>query len=650
MRWFALLLLGCWAATSVQAQPPDALPQVPMSAFLSHDGVVPGGRLQLAVVYDLPPHHHIQLNDFLYAEVVADQPFRLGERKLPPSDIYDEEPVFTGKVVVKYDLSVATDVTPGERALRIKAGYQACSEKPIYACYPPEEREIVVPLRIVPAGTIVRPIHPAYFRSVRPLGSGQTSPPVEPLAAQEAGEPAAGEASGGASGEVPGGSGAWLEQAPADSTTAAAELGVQEGLAAKLRGALARGSWIAFMIVFLAGFLTSFTPCVYPMIPITIGYLARTADGRRISGFLLSLFFVLGIAIVYSTLGLAAALSGGVFGAALQSTTATILIAIVFAAMGASMLGAFDLSLPSGLQTRMQMGQRGGWAGAVLMGGVTGLVASPCVGPVLIVLLTWVAQVGRPFYGFTLLFTFALGLGLLFLILGTFVGALRSVPRAGQWMESVKHDFGWIFLALAIYYLRTKIGETATAMAYGVLLILLATHLGAFSTLGADAGKGARWRKGIAVVLAVWGIALLGSGLLTRYGWRDAGGIVSRGPGIERSASPVLWRTNELAALAEAKSSGKPILIDFTAAWCAACHELDEKTWVHAEVVEELARYVAIRLDMTHRNPETIALGNRWKVSGLPTVIVLDPEGNEVERFFGFRPAEQVLPLLRRVS
>jgi thiol:disulfide interchange protein DsbD len=614
-----------------------------MSAFVSHDGVAPGGRLQLAVVYEVPANHHIQLNDFIYAELAADQPFQLGERRLPEPVIYDEEPVFTGKVVVKYDLGVADDAPLGERTLRFKAGYQACSEKPIYACYPPDERELAVPVKIVAAGTAVRPIHPAYFGSARPPEAGRPSPPIQPMGSEGATAPAAGEAAGGKGG-------AWLEQAPAAPGGTASELGVQEGLATKLRGALARGSWIAFAIVFLAGVLTSFTPCVYPMIPITIGYLVRTAGGGRFSGFLLSVFFVLGIAIIYSTLGLAAALSGGVFGAALQSTTATVLIAVVFAAMGASMLGAFDLSLPSSVQTKMQLGQRGGWLGAVLMGGVTGLVASPCVGPVLVVLLTWVAQVGRPFYGFTLLFAFAVGLGLLFLILGTFVGTLRSLPRAGQWMESVKHYFGWIFLALAVYYLRTKIGETATAMSYGVLLIVFATHVGAFSALAADAGKGARWRKGIAVVLAVWGIALLGSGLMTRYGWRGTGVVATGGPAGAGSAERIQWRSDEAAALAEARSSGKPILIDFTAAWCAACHELDEKTWVHAEVAQELARYVTIRLDMTDRNPETVALGSRWKVSGLPTVIVLDPEGNEVERFFGFRPAEQVLPLLRRVS
>lgn len=424
---------------------------------------------------------------------------------------------------------------------------------------------------------------------------------------------------------------------------------IHEGLAAKLRDALARGSWLAFLLVFVAGFLTSFTPCVYPMIPITIGYVAGASRGR-LSGFILSLFFVLGIAIIYSTLGVVAALSGGIFGAALQSKAALVVIASVFLLMGVSMLGAFDLSLPSGLQTRMQTGRRGGWAGAVLMGGITGLVASPCVGPVLVVLLTWVAQVARPLYGFGLLFTFALGLGLLFLVIGTFVGAMKGLPRAGAWMETVKHYFGWIFLGLAAFYLRNVIGPVWATILYGALLIIFATQIGAFSSLSSDAGKGAVWRKGIGIVMAVLGIGLMLSGMLTQQGWRREGGraVQAEGPSAPSGAGPA-WRIDEQAAVAEALAGGQPVLIDFTAEWCAACHELDRDTWSDPEVAGELARYVTLRVDLTRKTPETDAIRSRWKVAGLPTVIVLSGKGDEVERFFGFKPPAQVLPLLRRV-
>jgi thiol:disulfide interchange protein DsbD len=283
------------------------------------------------------------------------------------------------------------------------------------------------------------------------------------------------------------------------------------------------------------------------------------------------------------------------------------------------------------------------------MGGVTGIIASPCVGPVIVVLLALIAQVGQPVYGIALMFTFALGLGILFLVLGTFVGVLTALPKAGQWMEDVKHYFGWIFLGLAIFFLRTTIGETIAMIAFGVLLVLFATHIGAFTPLAPEAHHGGRWSKGIGVVFLVFGIVMIVNGLADHYGWKRSGpmGTLSTGTVAESALS---WRTDEEAALAEARDTGLPVLLDFTAEWCAACHELDEKTWVEPRVIEELKRYVLLRLDMTRRTPETQAIGTRWGVTGLPTVIVLDSSGNEVDRFFGFRTADQVLPLLKRAT
>ena len=640
MRAFVrvVLCLGIMAggAALAFAQGDGEAPKVPIHVYASQDGIPPGGHMRLAVEYDLPADYHIQVNELLYAEPVEGEPFRLGPQQLPNTVLWEGDPVLKGKVVVIYDLEIGADTPPGERSLRIRAGYQACSERPIYACYPPEEAEVLLPIAVVGPGTASKPLHAEIFGKAPPPESadaeqprlGTSQPVVEPPAD-------------------------WIPQSPdaapgISKPEATPKASLQEGLAQKLRNALAKGSWIAFLIVFLAGFLTSFTPCVYPMIPITIGFITGASRGR-FSGFVLSLFFVLGIAIVYSTLGLVAALSGGIFGSALQSTPVLVVIAAVFLAMGASMLGAFNLTIPSGFQTKLQSKRRGGWIGAVMMGGITGLVASPCVGPVLVVLLTWVAQVGRPLYGFTLLFVFAAGLGVLFMILGSFVGALKSMPRAGAWMDTVKHYFGWIFLGLAIFYMRTVIGPNGTMIAAGILYILFATHFGAFSSLSADAGAGARWRKGIGIVVVVLGVSAMLHGLMSHYGWRDAmpvGSTAVKGT----VGSTVGWRGDESAALADARGAGRPVLIDFTAEWCGACHELDKLTWSDPTVSATLGGFVALRLDMTRKNPETEAIRSRWKVSGLPTVIVLDRRGNEVDRFFGFRPPEQVLPLLQRAA
>jgi len=639
---------GAWGQASFGGSPFDGPPEIPMRLFASQDGIAPGEKMRVAVVYDIPADHHIQQNEFLFAQPLEGEPFTLGPQILPPSRSWEGEPIFIGKIAVLYDLALAAGTPLGARALKFRAGYQHCSERPSFACFPPDERDLTLDVNVVAPGSPVRPTHASLFPKHAPPEAGQKTPEIAPIA------PAGQE--GSAAESTP-------EIAPQAAPSAALSegstaappagegapgAGVQEGLAGKLREALARGSWIAFLLVFLAGFLTSFTPCVYPMIPITIGYVAGASRGR-LSGFILSLFFVLGIAIVYSVLGIAAALSGGVFGAALQSTAALIVIASIFILMAISMLGAFDITLPSAFQTKLQSGKRGGPIGAVVMGGVTGLVASPCVGPVLVVLLTWVAQVGRPIYGFGLLFTFALGLGVLFLILGTFVGAIQSLPRAGVWMESVKHYFGWIFLALAVYYLRHVIGPDWAQILYGVLLVLFAAQVGAFSGLSAGAGKGEKWHKGIGIVLAVFGIVFMASGLMAQQGWKRIAAVATGGQSPS-ATSTLPWRTDQDAALAQARASGKPVLIDFTADWCAACHELDKLTWSDPEVAGELGRFVILRLDMTRKSPETAAIDARWSITGLPTVILLDSAGNEVQRFFGFRPASEVLPLLRGIG
>lgn len=654
-----LILAAAGLVGSASAQITEDGVNIPMRAYVSHDGIAPGGHIKLAVAYEVPADAHIQVNDFLFAEPSQGEPFRIADRTLSHTKLWDGDPVIAGRAIVVYDLAALREAPLGDHTLKLRAGYQACTERPVYACYGPVEADLTVQIKVVPNGTPIHPLNPSIFIQTKPQPGTQS--PVAPVSGETAVPPAGTAEAGtsGGNGAAPSGSSGESESAlatpsitpaptaaappsPGDQGGGSAKVSLQDSLAGKLRGALAKGSFLAFLLVFFAGFLTSFTPCVYPMIPITIGFVLGASRGR-LSGFVLSLFFVIGIAIVYSTLGLVAALGGSVFGSALQSPVALIVVSAVFLAMGVSMMGAFNISLPSGFQTRLQTQRRGGWVGAVIMGGVTGLVASPCVGPVLVVILTWVAQVGRPVYGLTLLLTFAFGLGVLFLLLGTFVSAL---PRGGAWMDTVKHVFGWIFFILAVFYVRTLIGPNATTIAMGIVLILMATQIGAFSPLAADSEKGERWRKGIGIVIVVLGIAMLGHGLMSHYGWRAPAGTVSSGQ--TTAISGPAWRNDELAALDEARMNGRPVLIDFTADWCAACHELDRNTWSDPAVQRELSRFVTLRFDMTSRNETTTSLGDRWKVRGLPTVIIIDGKGNEVTRFFGFRPPAEVLPILTR--
>jgi thiol:disulfide interchange protein DsbD len=347
----------------------------------------------------------------------------------------------------------------------------------------------------------------------------------------------------------------------------------------------------------------------------------------------------------------------------MQSPIVLVVVAAVFAAMGASMLGAFDLALPSGLQSRMTAGaQRGGVIGAILMGMVTGLVASPCVGPVLVVLLTFVAQSGNLLLGFGLLFTFACGLGLLFLVIGTFAGAFSALPSGGAWMNAIKHAFGVILIAMAIFYLGKVIGPLAAGLVWGHFLVLAGAMTGALRRMPRPVTTVRRLQRGISLLLFVAGtlILLLYGATLIGLPAEKLGAIpivgnpalreIERegGPGAEHPQVP--WRINDEAALAEARERGRPAVQDFYADWCPACVELDEKTWIAPAVMAEMERFTLVKMDFTHGGAFYQNARDRYGIVGLPTVIFYDSNGQEATRFFGFKEPGEVLGILRSVN
>ena len=594
---------------------PAEFPRPAVHAYLSHAALPAGASGTVLVTLDVAPETHLQLNEFLELRAPDDAPISLGPWETIRLSTHGKDQVLKDQTALKFTFDVKEDVAPRAAEMTLIFGYQGCVERPSYACYPPEEVELAVRLEVLPADGVAREDNAEVFRA---NGVALAPPPA----------------------------------APSDA-------GSQGGLASKLEGALAQRSLLAFLLVFLGGVLTSFTPCVYPMIPITISYIGGRSR-HRAHGFFLSLFFVLGIAIMYSALGLIAASTGSIFGAALQSTTVLIVVAAIFAAMGASMLGAFDLALPSGLQGRMTAGaQRGGVLGAVLMGMVTGLVASPCVGPVLVVLLTFVAKTGSLLLGFWLLFVFACGLGLLFLVLGTFAGALSALPGAGAWMETVKRVFGVVLIGMAIFYMRTVLGPSVTRVALGVYMVFVGVFSGALTPLPESPAKGRLFGKSIGVLLLLAGAVIFVlwlagvAGLPTRASHAIPSGSRPAeigAPGTVATHPGPVWHVNDEAALAEAKAAGRPAMQDFYADWCAACVELDEKTWSDPAVIAEAQRFVALKMDFTKRDAFSKAATARYGVRGMPTVVFYDGQGNEVSRFFGFRGPQEVLALMRSVK
>lgn len=397
------------------------------------------------------------------------------------------------------------------------------------------------------------------------------------------------------------------------------------------------GSTLA--IAFGAGVATSLTPCVYPMIAITVSVFGARKTSSRAEGALLSTAFVLGMAALFVPLGLVAAMTGGVFGAALASPAVLVGIALLFTALAASMFGAFELDLPTGLKTRLASMGGVGPRGAFVLGMVSALIAAPCTGPVLGALLTWISSTRDMTTGALGLFAYSLGLGLLFWLVGTFA---ITLPKSGRWLGWVKSIFGVVMLAAASYYVRpllpalplaglsTNAAQLAVAVALLVAGILVgAVHLSFGSATGRE-----RLRKALGVVSCV-------AGLLLAIRTFEA-----------PAADGLLWREDFARAESEARDSGKPLLVDFSASWCGACGELERHTFSHPEVVREGQRFITVRVDLSpgKDSPDKRGLLARYAQRGLPLVVLHDAHGREASRVTGFMGPDEFLDLMRGVD
>jgi thiol:disulfide interchange protein DsbD len=412
-------------------------------------------------------------------------------------------------------------------------------------------------------------------------------------------------------------------------------------LGAPIEATLAAGNLGSTLaLAFGAGVATSLTPCVYPMIAITVSVFGARQAKSRGEGALLSSAFVLGMAALFVPLGLIAAKTGGLFGAALSSPLVLIGLALLFAGLAASMFGAFELDLPSGLKTRLSNMGGVGVRGAFVLGMISALIAAPCTGPVLGALLTWVSSTGDLVRGALGLFAYALGLGLLFWLVGTFAVTL---PKSGRWLGWVKSVFGIVMLSAAIYYVRPLLpalslpGALASRSALFVIGAALVTAGGALGALHLSfeyTSRVEKLRKATGVSLAVIGLLAGVHGFETAHG------------------EGLAFRDDYVRALTEARAAGRPTLVDFSASWCGACGELDRHTFSHPEVVREAQRFVTVRVDLSPGvdSPERRAILASYAQRGLPLVVLHDRSGREVSRVTGFMQPDDFLSLMRKVN
>jgi thiol:disulfide interchange protein DsbD len=387
------------------------------------------------------------------------------------------------------------------------------------------------------------------------------------------------------------------------------------------------GLLLGLLFVFLGGLALNLTPCVYPLIPITIGYFGGQSEGKTSRLILMGLLFMLGMAVTYSVVGVITSLTGAVFGALLQNPIVILVIVAIFIVLSLSMFGVYEFKLPDSLVAKAG-GSKGGLFGAFFMGLTMGIVAAPCIGPFVIGLVTYVAAKGDPLYGFLMFFVLALGLGLPYLFLAIFSGKIKSLPRAGLWMDAVKHIFGFILIAMALYFLIPLLPKEYSGYILPIFGILSALYLLFFDKAAASV-KGFRILK---VVISIIVIAISVYSL-----------IPSDKKGIE-------WTKYSESAFVNLDGK-RGTIIDFYADWCIPCKELDAITFSDAKVIKLSKEFNTYKADMTKSlSPEVSALRKKYKIIGVPTVLILDSKGEEQNRITGFLSAAEFYKILSIVK
>jgi thiol:disulfide interchange protein DsbD len=502
----------------------------------------------------------------------------LPKGKLKYDEFFGESEVYYNEVIGRLAIARAT---PEAMELELEVGYQGCADGGL--CYLPQTQVMTVAL---PAAKVISDL------------SDITTP-------------AAG--------------------------AAAAPVSEQARLAQIITGS---SIWVAVGVFFLAGLGLAFTPCVLPMVPILSGIIAGEGDDvSPMRGFTLALSYVMGMAIIYTGAGVAAAAAGMQLQATFNQPWILILFAGLFVFLAIGMFGAYDLQMPSSIQSKLAgvsgKQKSGTMIGAFIMGALSALVVTACVAPALIAALTVMAQSGDMVRGGAALFAMSLGMGAPLLLVGAAQGKL--LPKAGPWMVAIKGAFGFMMLGLAIWMLSRILPGTVTLTLWAVLTFMAGVFMGGLTTFGPEASPAQKMGKGFGVLAMIWGVLMVlgavtgGSNPLQPLASVNIGG--DGGATIATHDELPFQRIKTVEDLdreiAAASSRGNSLMLDFYADWCVSCKEMEAWTFTDERVQAALSNTVWLQADVTANDADDKVLLDRFGVFGPPTIIFFGTDGQQ---------------------
>ncbi|MBI5435735.1 MAG: protein-disulfide reductase DsbD [Nitrosomonadales bacterium] len=518
-----------------------------------------------------------------------------------------------------FQVEITLERTGGAaQGITLEASYQGCKDKSL--CYPPINKSINIALPEV---------------KDTPPAKTSTAATAVPAAAQQA-------------------------QATPQSAQPAASSASAQSENVQIAKLFKQGSfWLIVSFFFGAGLLLALTPCVFPMIPILSGIIVgcRVGSGHNIpkmQAFILSLAYVLGMAITYAAAGVAAGYSGHLISSALQTPWVLGSFSALLVLLSLSMFGFYELQLPSALQSKLTTGNYlhgGHLSGVFVTGALSAIIIGPCVAPPLAGALLYIGQTHDAVLGGVALFSMGIGMGLPLLLLGASAGTL--LPKAGAWMESVKSFFGVLLLAVAIWIISSLIPVGVQMLLWAALLVLSAVYLRALDALPHNGSGWHRLWKGIGILALLLGSAYLVGAL---SGARDILRPLSA-IGSTQTETPATMKFARVKNMAElngriAQARGKAVMLDFYADWCVSCKEMESNTFADAKVQAKLKNAVLLQADVTANSEEDKALLQRFELFGPPAILFFDTQGKELADFrvTGYQDAPQFLTSLQNMG